>query len=77
MKGLLGPWIPCSPPYNYRSRIACVLSVKSHETLYGVRELHLKRVWFAESLIYILAAEVRRLSMPDYPAKLIKMVEKT
>lgn len=34
---------------------------KGHETLYVVRELRRKRVWFAESLISSSAAEVRRL----------------
>ena len=34
---------------------------KGHETLYVVRELRRKRVWFAESLISSSAAEVGRL----------------
>jgi hypothetical protein len=34
---------------------------KGHETLYVVRELTHKRVWFAEALICATAAEVRRL----------------
>jgi hypothetical protein len=34
---------------------------KGHETLYTVRELRAKRVWFAESLISSSEAEVRRL----------------
>jgi hypothetical protein len=34
---------------------------KGHETLYVVRELTAKRVWFAEPLISATAAEVRRL----------------
>ena len=34
---------------------------KGHETLYVVRELTKKRVWFAESLISSSEAEVRRL----------------
>jgi hypothetical protein len=34
---------------------------KGHETLYVVRELRLKRVWFAESLISSSKEEVRRL----------------
>jgi len=34
---------------------------KGHETLYVVRELRCKRVWFAESLISSSEAEVRRL----------------
>jgi hypothetical protein len=34
---------------------------KGHETLYVVRELRRRRVWFAESLLSSSAAEVRRL----------------
>ena len=34
---------------------------KGHETLYVVRELTTKRVWFAEALLSATAAEVRRL----------------
>jgi hypothetical protein len=34
---------------------------KGHETLYVVRELRGKRVWFAEALLSSAAAEVRRL----------------
>jgi hypothetical protein len=34
---------------------------KGHETLYVVRELTQKRVWFAEALLSATAAEVRRL----------------
>ena len=34
---------------------------KGHETLYVVRELTQKRVWFAEPLLSATAAEVRRL----------------
>jgi hypothetical protein len=34
---------------------------KGHETLYAVRELTGKRVWFAEPLLSATAAEVRRL----------------
>lgn len=34
---------------------------KGHETLYVVRELTLKRVWFAEALVSSSADEVRRL----------------
>ena len=34
---------------------------KGHETLYVVRELRLKRVWFAESLLSSAEAEVRKL----------------
>jgi hypothetical protein len=34
---------------------------KGHETLYVVRELRLRRVWFAEPLLSSAASEVRRL----------------
>ena len=52
---------------EYRGVDALVLSIdglqpeKGHETLYVVRELTRKRVWFAEPLISSTAAEVRRL----------------
>jgi hypothetical protein len=52
---------------EYRDVEDLVLSIdglqpeKGHETLYVVRELRGKRVWFAESLISSSAAEVRRL----------------
>ena len=36
---------------------------KGHETLYAVRELKAKRVWFAEALLSSNEAEVRRLSV--------------
>jgi hypothetical protein len=51
----------------YRDVEEIVLSIdglqpeKGHETLYVVRELTQKRVWFAESLISSSEAEVRRL----------------
>jgi hypothetical protein len=51
----------------YESADEIVLSIdglqpeKGHETLYVVRELTRKRVWFAESLISATADEVRRL----------------
>ena len=51
----------------YESVDELVLSIdglqpeKGHETLYVVRELTQKRVWFAEALISATAAEVRRL----------------
>jgi len=51
----------------YRDVEEVVLSIdglqpeKGHETLYVVRELTQKRVWFAESLISSSAEEVRRL----------------
>ena len=51
----------------YRDVEEVVLSIdglqpeKGHETLYVVRELTGKRVWFAESLISSSEAEVRRL----------------
>src|SRR5271166_5157079 len=52
---------------QYESVGEIVLSIdglqpeKGHETLYVVRELTQKRVWFAEALISATADEVRRL----------------
>jgi len=52
---------------QYESVAEIILSIdglqpeKGHETLYVVRELTQKRVWFAEALISATAAEVRRL----------------
>src|SRR5258707_1110145 len=52
---------------EYESAAEIILSIdglqpeKGHETLYVVRELTQKRVWFAEPLISATAAEVRRL----------------
>ena len=52
---------------QYESVEEIILSIdglqpeKGHETLYVVRELTRKRVWFAEALISATAAEVRRL----------------
>jgi hypothetical protein len=51
----------------YRNVAAFVLSIdglqpeKGHETLYVVRELNAKRIWFAEALLSSSADEVRRL----------------
>lgn len=51
----------------YRNVAALVLSIdglqpeKGHETLYVVRELNAKRIWFAEALLSSSADEVRRL----------------
>ena len=51
----------------YRNMEALVLSIdglqpeKGHETLYVVRELNAKRIWFAEALLSSSADEVRRL----------------
>lgn len=51
----------------YRNVEALVLSIdglqpeKGHETLYVVRELNAKRMWFAEALLSSSADEVRRL----------------
>jgi hypothetical protein len=51
----------------YRDLDAVVLSIdglqpeKGHETLYVVRELRGKRVWFAEALLSSAAAEIRPL----------------
>jgi hypothetical protein len=52
---------------QYREDGAIILSIdglqpeKGHETLYVVRELTRKRIWFAEPLLSATAAEVRRL----------------
>lgn len=52
---------------DYRDVLDVVLAIdgiqpeKGHETLYVVRELRRRRVWFAESLISSSEAEVRRL----------------
>src|SRR5687768_18280805 len=52
---------------HHQGTAALVLSIdglqpeKGHETLYVVRELTGKRVWFAEALLSATAAEVRRL----------------
>ncbi len=52
---------------QYRSAGQIILSIdglqpeKGHETLYVVRELTQKRIWFAEPLISATADEVRRL----------------
>jgi hypothetical protein len=52
---------------HYRGTDSIILSIdglqpeKGHETLYVVRELTGKRVWFAEALLSATADEVRRL----------------
>jgi hypothetical protein len=52
---------------DYQGAEPIILSIdglqpeKGHETLYVVRELTQKRVWFAEALISATAVEVRRL----------------
>ena len=52
---------------HYAATAEIILSIdglqpeKGHETLYVVRELTRKRVWFAEPLLSATAAEVRRL----------------
>ena len=52
---------------HYQGTEALILSIdglqpeKGHETLYVVRELTGKRVWFAEALLSATAAEVQRL----------------
>src|SRR3954451_7696504 len=52
---------------HYRGTDSIILSIdglqpeKGHETLYVVRELTRKRVWFAEPLLSATADEVRRL----------------
>ena len=58
---------PKSLRRQYESVAEIILSIdglqpeKGHETLYVVRELTQKRVWFAEALISATAAEVQRL----------------
>lgn len=58
---------PASLRQHYDSADRLVLSIdglqpeKGHETLYVVRELTGKRVWFAEALLSATADEVRRL----------------
>ena len=58
---------PASLRRHYESADRLVLSIdglqpeKGHETLYVVRELTGKRVWFAEALLSATADEVRRL----------------
>jgi hypothetical protein len=53
--------------HAYRGVKGLILSIdglqpeKGHETLYVVREVGQKRVWFAEALISSTAAEVRRI----------------
>ena len=67
---------------EYRHAESLVLCIdglqpeKGHETLYVVRELSRKRVWFAESLISSTAAEVRRLLVQarEWAARLGKPV---
>jgi hypothetical protein len=58
---------PVALRQHYAASDQLVLSIdglqpeKGHETLYVVRELTQKRVWFAEPLLSATAAEVRRL----------------
>ena len=58
---------PDSLRRHYRGIESLILSIdglqpeKGHETLYVVRELNGKRVWFAEPLLSATADEVRRL----------------
>jgi hypothetical protein len=58
---------PATVRQHYQGVDAIVLSIdglqpeKGHETLYVVRELTRKRVWFAEPLLSATAEEVRRL----------------
>jgi hypothetical protein len=58
---------PQSLRRHYEATTEIILSIdglqpeKGHETLYVVRELTGKRVWFAEALISATAAEVQRL----------------
>lgn len=58
---------PATLRQQYKSVEEIILAIdglqpeKGHETLYVVRELTQKRVWFAEALISATAGEVRRL----------------
>jgi hypothetical protein len=58
---------PAQMAQAYRGVDDLILSIdglqpeKGHETLYVVRELRLRRVWFAEPLLSSGAEEVRRL----------------
>jgi hypothetical protein len=68
---------------HYKDIAALVLTIdglqpeKGHETLYVVRELRGKRVWFAEALLSSSAEEVRRLiaKAKDWAEQLGKPVE--
>jgi len=68
---------------HYKAIDSLVLTIdglqpeKGHETLYVVRELRGKRVWFAEALLSSSAEEVRRLiaKAKDIAAQLGKPVE--
>jgi hypothetical protein len=61
---------PEAPLRQYEADDEIILAIDGlqpetgHETLYVVRELTRKRVWFAEALIAATAAEVRRLIAP-------------
>src|SRR5205814_2224877 len=67
----------------YRAIDSVILSIdglqpeKGHETLYVVRELRGKRVWFAQALLSSSAGEVRRLiaKAKDWATQLSKPVE--
>jgi len=58
---------PSEVAHAYRRAQGLILTIdglqpeKGHETLYVVRELTQKRVWFAEALLSSTAAEVQRL----------------
>src|SRR5215471_10778477 len=58
---------PCTVAAAYRRAKGLILTIdglqpeKGHETLYVVREITQKRVWFAEALVSSTAAEVQRL----------------
>jgi Transposase, Mutator family len=68
---------------HYKDIASLVLTIdglqpeKGHETLYVVRELRGKRVWFAEALLSSSADEVRRLiaRAKDWAGQLAKPVE--
>src|SRR5438128_11624972 len=68
---------------DYRDIASLVLTIdglqpeKGHETLYVVRELRRKRVWFAEPLLSSATPEVRRVIAlaRQWAERLVKPVE--
>ena len=72
---------PCAEAYKDIDKLVLTIDglqpEKGHETLYVVRELRGKRVWFAEALLSSGAEEVRRLiaKAKEWAEKLSKPVE--
>ena len=75
---------PAGAAAAYRRIKSLVLTIdglqpeKGHETLYTVREVNAKRVWFAESLLSSSTTEVYRLlvrarGIADYLGKPVRM----